>query len=228
MQYKNKPSRPTTSRKHIFKADISDLCRVCRSEKETIHHIISGCIGLAPTKYLHRHDNVCRYIHALLLLDRGIVDNKILWYEHKPRAVEENESTKILWNFPIQTDHTITHNKPDIVIVDKRNNEATIIDVAIPNDHNLARKRLDKLRAYTDLSVEIKSLWKLTKVTIVPVIIGAMGTFYSHFLTDLDKIQMDNIKLEQYEMQKIALLGTAHIVRSFLQIAFFLSKTFSF
>ena len=103
-----------------------------------------------------------------------------------------NESTKILWNFSIQTDHTIPHNKPDIVIVDKRRNEPTIIDIAIPNDHNLAQKRLDKLHAYTDLFVEIKSLWNLTKVTIVPVIIGAMGIFYSHFKTDVEKIPFEN------------------------------------
>ena len=154
-------------------------------------------------------------------MDRGIINNTIRWYDHQPRAVEENDSTKILWNFSIQTDHTIAHNKPDIVIVNKRTNEATIIDVAIPNDHNLARKRLDKLRAYTDLSVEIKTLWNLTKVTIVPVIIGAMGTFYSQFKTDVEKIPFDNLKLEQYEMQKIALLGTAHIVFSPDSLIFF-------
>ena len=70
-----------------------------------------------------RHDNVCKYIHTLLLLDRGIINTKFRWHNHQPRAVEENESTKILWNFSIQTDHTIPHNKPDIVIVDKRTNE---------------------------------------------------------------------------------------------------------
>ena len=110
------------------------------------------------------------------------------------------------------------HKKPDIVIVDKESNEATTIDVAIPNDNNLARKRLDKLRAYTDLSVEIKSLWNLTKVP-VPVIVCAMGTFYSHFKTDVKKIPFENLNLEQYEMQKNALPGTAHVMRSFLQIA---------
>ena len=175
----------------IFKMEISDQYRVCRMEKLTIHHVISGCIALAPTKYLQRHNNVCKYIHALLLLDRGIINNKVRWYDHQPRAVEENESTKILWNFSIQTDHTIPHNKPDIVIVDERTNKATINDVDIPNDHNLAQKRLDKLRAYTDLSVEIKSLWNRTKVTIVPVIIGAMGEFYSHFKTDIEKIPFE-------------------------------------
>ena len=56
-------------------------------------------------------------------------------------------------------------------------------------------------------------------MTIVPLIIGAMVTFYSHFKTEIEKIQFENWKLEQNEMQKIALLGTVHIVRSFLQIA---------
>ena len=41
------------------------------------------------------------------------------------------------------------------------------------------------------------------------------GTFYSHFKTDIEKIPFENLKLKQYEMQKIALLGTAHIVRFF-------------
>ena len=148
-------------------------------------------------------------------MDRRIINNKVRWYDHQLRAVEENESTKILWGFSVQTDHTIPHNKPDIVIVDERTNEATIIDVAVANDHNLAQKRLDKLRAYTDLSVEIKSLWNLTKVTIVPVIIGAIGTLYSHFKTDIQKIPFENLELEQYEMQKIALYLEKHYCEKF-------------
>ena len=146
-------------RKHIFKTEHCDLCRVCLVEKETIEHIISGCVTLAPTKSLQRGDSVCKYIHALLLERHGFTEKKIGWYEHQPKSVEENEATNILWNFSFQTDHIIPHNKPDIVVVEKRKKEAINIDVAIPNDHNLGRKRLDKLRAYTDLSVEIKALY---------------------------------------------------------------------
>ena len=192
-------------RKHIFKTENCDLCIVCRAGKETIHHIISGCVALAITKYLQRHDNVCKYIHATHLEGHGFTNVLPKWYEHQPRCVEENESTKILWNFSIQTDHTILHNKPDIVIIDKVKNEATIIDVAIPNDQNLARKRLDKLRAYTDLAVEIKTLWNLTNVTIVPVIIGAMGLFHNGFQLEIEKIPLGGKTLQQYEMQKITM-----------------------
>ena len=133
--------------------------------------------------------------------------------------MEENEKAKILWNFPVQTDHTIAHNKPDIIVLDKRTNTANIIDVAIPNDYSIARKRLEKLRAYADLSVEIKTLWKLTKVTITPIVIGASGTFYKGFDDDSKKLNLLQNSFDKRQAQKITLLGTAHVVRSFLQTA---------
>ena len=170
---KNRPSQQSTYTKNIFHQQTEDTCRVCNAEKETIHHI-SGCTALAPTKYLQRHDKVCKYVHELLLREHGFNQKRIPWYKHLPKPVEENENVKILWNFAIQTDHQINNNEPDIVIVDKTKKEALLIDIAIPADNNVSRKRLEKIRNYTDLSVELKTLWGLNKVKIVPVIIGAM------------------------------------------------------
>ena len=44
--------------KHILKSRNDDLCRVCRSEPETISHILFGCDQLAKREYLTRHNNV--------------------------------------------------------------------------------------------------------------------------------------------------------------------------
>ena len=205
-------------KKHVFKTEESDICRVCRKEKETIYHVITSCEVFAPTKYLERHDNVCKYIHQLLLNEYGITNQKTPWYNHQPKAVEENERVKILWNFRIQTDHTIRNIKPDIVVIKKAQKEANIIDVAIPNDYNICQKRFEKMRNYTNLSGEIKTLWKLSKVKITPIIIGAMGTIYKQMDKDIDKLELVDSKFDKFEVQKITLLGTAHIVRSFLQI----------
>jgi len=202
-------------KKHILRTENSDICRACRREKETIHHVISGCETLAPTKYLERHDNVCKYVHMLLLNEYGIHDQITPWYQHQPKSVEENEHVKILWNFPVQTDHRLQHNKPDIIVVDKRQKYANIIDIAIPNDYRIAQKRLEKLRNYTDLSTEIKTLWRLSKVQITPIIIGAMGCMFKQFDKDIEKLNLETNKFNKFEAQKIALLGTAHIVRSF-------------
>ena len=121
--------------KHVFNVEDDDTCRICRVEKETIHHIISGCDGLSPTKYLERHDNVCKYIHVLLLLEHGLIEKKIPWYQHQPTQVAENSSTKILWYFLIQTDHKVINNKTDIIAVDKINKAANLIEVFVPNDY---------------------------------------------------------------------------------------------
>ena len=48
---------------------------------------------------------------------------------------------KILWDFRIQTDKQVRANQPDTVIENKDKKEATIIDIAIPNDVNIREKK---------------------------------------------------------------------------------------
>ena len=50
------------------------------------------------------------------------------WYEHQPEEVMENEKCKILWDMNIQCDHVIEVRRPDIVVVEKKNNKAIIVD----------------------------------------------------------------------------------------------------
>ena len=100
-----------------------------------------------------------------------------------------------------------------------------MIEVAVPNDYNICNKHLQKIRAYTNLSGEIKTLWNLNKVQITPVTVGPMGTFYKKFDDDIPKLGLMNHKFRVEEAQKIALLGTAHIFRSLLQIVLYLLMT---
>ena len=73
------------------------------------------------------------------------------------------------------------------------------------------------IRAYTNLPGEIKTLWNLNKVQITLLIVGTMGTFYKKF-DDISKLGLMNYKFRVEEAQKIALLGTAHNLRSWLHI----------
>ena len=153
-----------------------------------------------------------------MLLEHGFIKKYRPWYQHQPTQLSGNNSTKILWNFLIQTDHEVIKNKPDIIVVEKINKTANLIEVAVPNDYNICNKRLQKIQAYTNLSGEIKTPWNLSKMKITPVIAGAMGTFYKKFDDDILKRGLMNHKFRIEKAQKIALLGTAHIIRSFLQI----------
>ena len=41
---------------------------------------------------------------------------------HKPEYIQENETQKILWDFEIQTVHLIPARKPDLIVINKKEN----------------------------------------------------------------------------------------------------------
>ena len=56
-----------------------------------------------------------------------------------------------------------------------------IIDVAIPGDCRIHEKEIEKIEKYQNLKVELKRLWSLKKVGVVPVVVGALGYISKSF-----------------------------------------------
>ena len=71
---------------------------------------------------------------------------------HVPEIVAESDDYKILWGFSIQTGHEIGTRRPDLVIVNKRDESCQIIDVAIPEDGRVREKEDTKVEKYQDLA----------------------------------------------------------------------------
>ena len=197
-------------RKVILKEDISPLCRVCGTSNETVSHILSECPALAQCEYkTWRHDLVAQAIHWKLCQKWGFEAGKT-WYSHEPERVLENEDCKLLWDFPIQTDKKLDHNKPDIVCVDKKAQETLLIDPACPFDHRIVTKEGEKLTNYNKLEYELMKLWKMKKVKTIPVIVGCLSTVTKKLPDWLKAIGIDiSIAL----LQKITLLGSCKIIR---------------
>ena len=85
-------------------------------------------------------------------------------------------------------------------------------DVAISRDRNVIKKETEKILEYKDLTVEIQRMWNvITKV--IPVIIGTTGTISKSFRKYVSNIPGNH---EVKELQKTAILGTAHILRGVL------------
>ena len=112
------------------------------------------------------------------------------------------------------TDREIKANRPDIVIKNKIENSCLLIDMSIPSDLNTSIKVSEKLSKYKDLEIEINRMWKM-KTEVIPVVIGALGLVKKGLEKFTNKIP-GNIQIN--EIQKIALLGTAHILRRVLSI----------
>ncbi len=86
--------------------------------------------------------------------------------------------------------------------------------MAIPSERNTSVKVTEKLSKYKDLEIEINRMWGM-KTTTMPVVIGALGLMKKGLEKDTDKIPR-NINI--HELQKIALLETAHILQRVLLI----------
>ena len=62
-----------------------------------------------------------------------------------------------------------------------------IIDVAIPADINIVSKEKEKVMKYQQLRIQLEKLLNV-KFTIVPVLIGALGSFTSSLLPYLKQL----------------------------------------
>jgi hypothetical protein len=87
-----------------------------------------------------------------------------------------------------------------------------LIHVAVPGDRNVIQKEAEKILKYKDLKIEIQRMWNV-KTGVIPVIIGATGTISKSFRKFVSTIPGSH---EVKELQKTAILGTAHILRKLL------------
>ena len=170
--------------------------------------------NLAKEQYIKRHDRVCAQLHFNICKETGVQLDKKHWYEHVPKSVETSQGGKvtILWNQKIQTDRTIPNNKPDIIIHDNEKGTRMLIDAAISGNRNVIKKEAAKILKYRDPTIEIQRMWNV-KTKVIPVIIGANVTISKSFRKYVSNIPG---KHEVKELQKTAILGTAHILRKVL------------
>ena len=120
-----------------------------------------------------------------------------------------------MWDFPIQTDKVLAHNRPDITVIEKRNKHCQLIDPACPFDTRIEKKEEEKLNNYEDLKYEIARIWQMKKVDVIPVVIGALGTVTRKFDKWVKKLELDcPVEL----LQKACLLGSARVIRKVLDM----------
>ena len=94
-----------------------------------------------------RNDQVARILHWKLCKKWGF-QNGDTWYNHDPQKVLENDKCKILWDFSIQTDKKLEHNKPDITLLDKESKSTLLIDPLCPFNTRICTKVQEKLDNY--------------------------------------------------------------------------------
>ncbi|CAG4930022.1 unnamed protein product [Colias eurytheme] len=110
----------------------------------------------------------------------------------------------------IETHKTIHYNRPDITLIDKHEKNALIIDIAVPNTHNLPNTITEKLTKYTELKQEITKMWKLQNVIIVPIVLSTTGVIPTQLHKYIELLHLP--KHTYMQLQKAAILNTCRIV----------------
>ena len=135
---------------------------------------------------------------------------------HNPVPVLENDTHKLLWDFNIRMDHLTPARRPRPYNNQKKKKKkrtCKTVDFAVPADHRINLKECENMYKYLDLARELKKLWN-KKVTIVPIVIGALGTITKGLLKGLEDLEVGG---RVKTIQMTALLGTARILRRVLE-----------
>ncbi|KAF9746153.1 hypothetical protein NGRA_3539, partial [Nosema granulosis] len=109
--------------------------------------------------YMRRHNEVVRCLHLLMANKYGFTRNTKV-RTHSVQEVMTNDNSEIRVDTRVATDVKVTHNKPDILIVDKKRKEIIIIEVGITNLDLLSVVENEKLRKYDLLANELGLIHK--------------------------------------------------------------------
>jgi hypothetical protein len=104
----------------------------------------------------------------------------------------ENDNYKLYFDRTVLTDIHIQHNRPDIIILNKQQKQAYLLDIAVPNSHNITQTYNTKINKYLELSVTMRNLWCLEKISILPLIISATGIVPQSLLKNLKILDLEN------------------------------------
>ena len=104
-----------------------------------------------------------------------MIEGKSPYYKYTPANVLANDNFKLYWNRSIFTDKTILFNRPDITFINKKTRNIFLIDIAVPNTHNLAKTITDKQNRYQELVNGICAMWKQNTAQVIPLVISSTG-----------------------------------------------------
>ena len=145
MAAKDQALRTNSIKRMIDKQNVSAKCKMCGEGDETVSHLYRNARNLLKSNIDWRHDKLAQEIHWELCGKLGY-DRDEKYYNDEPQQMCESTNNKLLWDFKIQTDNKIEHNKPDIVILDKIERKCLISEVACPLDIRVKFKKKEKLR----------------------------------------------------------------------------------
>ena len=133
----------------------------------------------------------CKHHSSKLALKHTLIqNNNTPYYKYTPQTILENDTHKIYYDRAILTDRTIHYNRPDITLQDKLNKITYLIDIAVPNTHNIQKTITEKISKYAELKEEVTRIWRQEKVYVIPIVLSTTGVIPNHLLHSLKLLNL--------------------------------------
>ena len=161
-------------------------------------------LGAFSTYYVRRHNGLAKIIHQKLAEAAELIVDKSPYYKHTPSNVLEKEilSYTVIESY-LQTKQYIL--LPDKTFMNKKTKNTFLIDIAVPNTHNLAETITDKQNNYQELAKEICAMWKRKAAQVIPIVISSTGVIPKSLPHCLTRQCGPNTHIK---LQKSVILGT--------------------
>jgi hypothetical protein len=146
--------------------------KCCKCGKDnSMDHIATMCGMLLHSKYVERHDEIQRCIHLAICRDKGLSNiKKIGKHRACETTIDKNRQIEIRTNVSIDLEAVIKHNKPDILIIDKRMREILIVEIGVTNMYKLKEVEEFKKQKYERLARELQGVYGY-KTEVIPFVI---------------------------------------------------------
>ena len=195
-------------------------CRVCHERDETVEHIVAECKVLANNEYLTRHNRALMIMAVNRAKEYKLVCDEMVWYKEcwERGAVFENDKGKLVWDFEFNLRKTTTARRPYLILEDKEKKKIWICDMACSQQRNIETKRIEKPTKYRQLAFKTRERRLDYVVTLVSLIIGALGGGMRQVAKDVGMIFENNYVTKKTicEMQKTVLMDSETTVRKVL------------
>ena len=94
--------------------------------------------------------------------------------------------------------------------MNKNERSCAITDIAIPGDIRVCKKEKEKTERYQELNREIKRMWNIRSIKVIPVVVRALGSTSKKLKNCIKEL---GVVMRTALLQKTALLGKACILR---------------
>ena len=189
---------PTAANLFKWKKTTSNKCKLCKSI-QTTRHILNICkFSLENGKFLWRHNNIVNYV--LQCLDQA----KFTIYSDLPGHTVGAGS--------IPPEICITTQKPDIVIIDKKQKILHIFELTVPFEQNIEQRHLEKANKYAHFETDCTNY--SCRVTAFEVgSRGYISTRNHSAIYTLHKFTKPGIKLSKFKknISSLALYSSYHV-----------------